>query len=524
MPSLSLQTRWVSAQADNQVASTAIAVGPRGFKSALQSLINFLIKHEVRANIWLKLPKDDAWWTDVLRYGQQAAGCTIYALSKQDGGPLSLPIENSAASFRSITIEQDNELKREYLCLVVADNFASALLAARSPAGSAPDKRNLSLYSTTSGTTVSAIASGLKQVVEYSIETQQASQQLAQSDDETLDSTVSDALLANHAMLSQWSRYFPEALSERNHWPLSEAYLSWQLEFQESLRAQAAACRSAEKSTQGDAFQSLSSDFLAQAGQELQAPLTTIKTALTLLGSPALKLTQRQRYLEMIAAQCDRQKSLIDSVIQLLQLQTTESKAAQPIQLADLIPGIVSTYQPIAEERGIMLAYTVPPNLATVSGVESDLKEVLIHLINNSIQVTPKNGRVWVAATPYDAHFIALTVKDSGAGMPRSETYKLFEAFYRQPVTNTANAQNSSLGYAGVGLGLTLTQHLVKRIGGTISAESEPDKGTTLQVLLPIHRLAHPHSRPHHSRTALASTSESRTGSFTDSLVGAPAQ
>jgi len=500
MPSLSLQTRWVSSQSDTQGPSSAIAVGPRGFKSALQSLINFLIEHEVRANLWLKLPKDDAWWADIWQYGQKAAGCTIYALGKQDGMPSGDATENLAASFRAITIEQDSELKREYLCVAVADNFAGALLAARMPAGlPSTDKRNLKLYSTISSRTVFAVSQGLKQVVEQSVAIQssapdgadQGSAQTTPSQTTPSQTTpsqtqpsqtpvVSDALLASHAMLSQWNRYFPDSLLSRNGWPLSEAYLSWQLRFQEDLRSQLAACRSAEKTGETTLLRSLSTDFLSQAGQELQAPLTTIKTALTLLGSSALKLAQRQRYLEMISTQCDRQKSLIDSIIQLLQIQTTDTLTSQPIQLSDLIPGIVSTYQPIAEERGIMLAYTVPPNLAPVSGIESELKDVLIHILSNGIQATPRNGRVWVEASPHDAQFIALTVKDSGAGMSKTDTAKLFDPFFRQSIIQGQEA--------GVGLGLTLAQQLITRTGGRISADSEPDRGTTLKILLPIYR------------------------------------
>ena len=510
MPSLSLQTHWVSAQADSQIASNAIAVGPRGFKAALQSLVRFLIEHEVRANVWVKLPKDDAWWTDIWEYGQQAAGCTIYALGKSDCVPEHSSSRHLAASLRAITIEQDSELKREYLCMVVADNFVGGVLAARVPTGTpCPEKRNLKLYSTLNSGTVSAVAQGIKQIVERSIEAQSKAPQklpltasatgleetspekaLEKTLEEALTATqiadnrrmsnLSDALLASHAMLSQWDRFFPPALSARQDWPLTEAYVSWQMQCQEDLRSQLSICRSAEKSNENTPFKSISTDFLSQAGQELQAPLTTIKTALTLLGSPALKLTQRQRYLEMISNQCDHQKSLIDSIIQLLQLQTEQNVATSPIQLADLIPGIVSTYQPIAEEKGIMLAYTVPPNLSPVSGVESELKEILIHLINNSIQATSQEGRVWVSAAPHNAHFIALTVKDSGSGLSKSDTARLFEAFYRQPATSGQEA--------GVGLGLTLAQHLVKRIGGSISADSEPDKGTTIELLLPIHR------------------------------------
>jgi signal transduction histidine kinase len=166
----------------------------------------------------------------------------------------------------------------------------------------------------------------------------------------------------------------------------------------------------------------------------------------------------------------------------LLKAQTTAALTPRAIQLADMIPGIVSTYQPIAEERGIMLAHTIPAHLTEVLSVESELKEVVIQLINNGIQITPKGGRVWVSAAPHNANFVALTVQDSGVGLSKTDTAKLFDAFYHNP--------SSSEGTLGSGLGLTLVQQLVNRMGGSISVESEFGQGTTFKILLPTRSTA----------------------------------
>jgi two-component system, OmpR family, phosphate regulon sensor histidine kinase PhoR len=526
MSPLSLQSHLVSLRPQ----SSAVLVDPRGFKTALQSLTKFLIAHQIPATLWLKLPKDDVWWKDIWQYAQQAAGCTIYTLGEQ----IATPPDNLAASLRSIAIEQDAELKREYLCLAIADNFVGTLLAARVPSGlPTPDKRNLKLYCSTSGHTVAALAGGLRAIIESGLSVDSVDSQpsakntdsvaaqlapdlapnlapdltadLAASDlapdlaaaeattdnigddigdgiDGSLDSSaplLSDQQLASKAVLSQWERCFPASLTSQETLPYTDAFLTWQLQFQEDLRSQISTYRTATTATKDDASRdlyALSPDFLAQASQELQSPLTTIKTALTLLGAPTLKMAQRQRYLEMISAQCDRQKSLITSVIDLLQMQTAATAVPQPLQLADMIPGIVSTYQPIAEERGIMLAYTVPPNLAQILGVGAELKQVVIHLIQNGIQTTPQGGRVWVAAAPHDASFIALTVQDSGAGITKTDSDRLFEAFYR----------GAGSGEAGSGLELALVQQLVRRMGGSVSVESAPNKGTTFKILLPV--------------------------------------
>jgi two-component system, OmpR family, phosphate regulon sensor histidine kinase PhoR len=541
MPSLSLQTHV----ADKLPQLSAIPVDPRGFKSALRLLINFLIAHDVQATLWLKLPKDEAWWSDVWEYGKQRAGCTVYSLGTQIGSPPN----TLAAKLRPIDIAQDADLKREYLCMAVADNFVCTLLAVRIPAeaSNSVEKRTLKLYCSTAGPMVMAVAAGIKQIVESSLERQEIPMLPKVQDEQSLKEAVATAVsaeplaavpvdsvpnlagtpassvspsfagsladplvsppfagsladplvdplappladpladktlsLIGHAVLSDWDSLFPSEVLHLAGLPLGDAYLLWQLQFQEELRSQLATSRSAAK-PEFSATQFLSDDFLAQAGQELQSPLTTIKTALTLLASPTLKITQRQRYLEMIATACDRQKALINSVVKLLRLQTSAPAAPQALQLADFLPGIVSTYQPIAKEDGIMLAYNVPTSLKEVLSIESDLKEVVIQLIKHGIQTTSKDGRVWVSAVPQGDKSVELTIQTSKtSGTAKSDPVKFFDAFYHQP--------DSSSDDPGVGLELPLVKQLVNRMGSSILVESTPSRGLAFKILLPTHR------------------------------------
>ncbi|MBE9060087.1 ATP-binding protein [cf. Phormidesmis sp. LEGE 11477] len=485
MSSLSLLARTVNLPSSPE----AIAVDPKGFKAALQSFIQFLIVHQVRATLWLKLPKDDAWWQDIWQYAQQAAGCTIYSLGEQTGDPP----DTLAASLRPIPIEQTVELKREYLCLAVCDQFVGSLVAARMPPGTAVlDKRTLRLYGSTSLSTIAALSANIKAIIESNLSVPPSVSGPESSPESSPDTALnpspestSEKDIAGAAALSQWERYFPETLWTQGPLPLSEAFLTWQMQHQEDLRSQINESRGLHSDKGKDkadsasrescrTAQSINADFLRQAREELQSPLTTIKTALTLLSSPTLKLTQRQRYREMIVAQCDRQTNLVNGIIELLQLQTTPSPQPQPISLSELLPGIVSIYQPIAQERNIMLAYTVPDQLATVLGVEAELKQVVVHLIKNSIQRTAKGGRVWVSAVPEAEDFIVLTVQDSGSHIPKVEINRLFEAFHPSAEHGTAN------------LDLTLVQQLVQRIGGGILVESPLDQDTLFKVRLPI--------------------------------------
>ena len=122
-----------------------------------------------------------------------------------------------------------------------------------------------------------------------------------------------------------------------------------------------------------------------------------MKTALTLLNSPNLKPPQRQRYMDLLIKECDRQSSLIGSLLDLVNLdQMAGRETLQPISLFDIVPGVVSTYQPLALEKGIMLAYTLPEQLPPVLCFKPWLKQIAINLLHNSIKFTPRGGQVWV--------------------------------------------------------------------------------------------------------------------------------
>ncbi len=215
---------------------------------------------------------------------------------------------------------------------------------------------------------------------------------------------------------------------------------------------------------------------IAHLMQELCTPLTNIKTALKLLESPVLKQAQRQRYLGLIRGECDRQNLLISGVTRLLAInRTPDPSEIVPIQLSQIIPGIVSTYQPLAEEKGVRLGYTVPDNLPPIICIETWLRQLAIDLLHNGIKYTPDGGQVFVQAST-QGEFIQLEFRDTGIGIPPAEIPKIFNRFYR--VRSLPNDR-------GAGLGLTVVQNILVRCGGSISVTSQVGVGSKFRVLLP---------------------------------------
>jgi two-component system, OmpR family, phosphate regulon sensor histidine kinase PhoR len=214
--------------------------------------------------------------------------------------------------------------------------------------------------------------------------------------------------------------------------------------------------------------------------QELSAPISNIKTALKLLESPVLKPPQRQRYLELIRRECDRQNSLINGASRLLALERERARSGiEALQLAQILPGIVSTYQPLAEEKGVRLGYTVPDNLPIIYCVEMWLRQIAIELLHNGIKYTPQGGQVFVQAIARGDD-VCLEFRDTGIGIATTEISKIFDRFYR--VRTGADEHDR-----GAGLGLTIVKNILLRCGGSISVASEVGSGSRFRVILPTH-------------------------------------
>ncbi len=223
----------------------------------------------------------------------------------------------------------------------------------------------------------------------------------------------------------------------------------------------------------------LKDEFLGLVSQELRTPLTNMKTALSLIQSPALKPPQRQRYLKVLSDECDRQGSLVNGLVNLIHLdQNLDATELQPLQLAEVVPGLASTYQPIAQEKGIMLAYTVPSDLPLVSCHSAGLKQIVINLIDNSIKFTSLGGQVWIRARA-QGEYVQLEFRDTGVGIPQQDVPRIFDRFYR-----VRSLQDDP---GGIGLGLSIVQRLLLRCGGSVTVRSKVGEGSTFTVLLPVY-------------------------------------
>ncbi|MBD1915967.1 MULTISPECIES: ATP-binding protein [Cyanophyceae] len=475
-----------------------VQVKPKGFKAILQSMVEFLEAHDIQAHLLVKLPVGDPWNEDVLRYGQGLAlPHRVLRFARPDAEALGLG--NDVV----VPLPDSHTWRGDYFVVVQSESFAAMLLAHRlQPLSATPTGERqrltegqrdpedddeasppleeatarssyLSVCCSVNPDLVATVVSAIRRQIDQGLGTANAGLDLA-------------------TLTQQWPQLRPTQSLTPAYLSLVDRWLNWQLTRQEHLRQSASTYRRQALSMSSLSSQNevlintlrLKDDFLNTVGQELRTPLTTIKTALTLLDSPHLKPPQRQRYMEMISHECDRQSALISGVLNLLQMETSVSQTQlAPLNLSETVPPVVSTYQPLAAEKGIMLAYTIPRQVPPVLCPDSWLRQVMIHLLNNSLKYTLSGGQVWVTASS-TADYAEIEVRDTGTGISASDLPHIFEQFYRGRNLPPAETE-------GAGLGLSIVRQLLLYCGGTVVARSQPGEGTTLVVRLPIH-----HRRP----------------------------
>lgn len=300
----------------------------------------------------------------------------------------------------------------------------------------------------------------------------------------------SQASIAVEALLRYWTQLFitPGALSPETE--LLNQWLMRQFQRQEGLWRRLSSYRKQVEQAETHQLQHeelmnairLKDEFLGMVVQELRTPLTNMKTALSLLGSASLKPPQRHRYIQLLNTECDRQSSLIRGLLDLSQIEQAGDQAMQPLILSEIVPGVVSTYQSLAQEKEISLTYSIPDELPPVSCLIPWLRQILVNLLHNSIKCTGNGGRIWVRAKR-QGDYLQVDVQDTGVGIAISEIPKIFNRFYR---VRSQGVEDTS----GAGLGLTIVQQLLLRCGGSITVNSRQGQGSTFAVLLPIYVVA----------------------------------
>lgn len=216
----------------------------------------------------------------------------------------------------------------------------------------------------------------------------------------------------------------------------------------------------------------------ADIAHELRTPLTNIQGYLEAILDGVVQPDPET--ISSLHAQTVHLSRLVDDLRLLsvaeagaLRLETT------PDDLASVARETTASFEPRAADLGISLDFAAEAGLPRVELDRTRMRQVVANLIENALQHTPRGGNVCVEIERDGPATVALSISDTGAGIPADELHRIFDQFYR-----VDPSRNRSTG--GAGLGLTIVKRLVEAHGGTLSVSSEPGHGASFRVMLPI--------------------------------------
>jgi len=219
----------------------------------------------------------------------------------------------------------------------------------------------------------------------------------------------------------------------------------------------------------------IKSDFLANMSHEIRTPLNGIIGFSKLLEKTRLNKRQHE-YLNTIESSSSSLLTIINDILDFSKIEAGKLVLdSAPVHLRDITDEVLTMLAPEAHKKGIELAALVYQDVPyEIMGDPARLKQVLTNLINNAIKFTEAGSvivRIMIEEELNEKVALKVTVTDTGIGLTKEQQKGLFNAFTQADASTTRR-------FGGTGLGLVISQHLVKHMHGEIGVESESGSGS----------------------------------------------
>lgn len=232
----------------------------------------------------------------------------------------------------------------------------------------------------------------------------------------------------------------------------------------------------------------LKSAFLSNMSHEIRTPMNAILGFSTLLSDPTVTEEERLEFLKIIRERGNDLMRIMDDIIDIAKIEAGQIKIEiKDCPVNNLLSSIYLTINEVRKKNlksgiDLRLKQFSPDKDFTILTDGNRLKQILTNLLENALKFTEKGFIEFGYTFKTGSHtnpMIEFFVRDSGIGIPREKHGMIFERFRQADDTNTRK-------YGGTGLGLTICKNLVQLLNGEIKLESEPGKGTTFFVSLPL--------------------------------------
>ncbi|MEW6025308.1 MAG: heavy metal sensor histidine kinase [Pseudomonadota bacterium] len=218
------------------------------------------------------------------------------------------------------------------------------------------------------------------------------------------------------------------------------------------------------------------SRFSGDIAHELRTPLQILRGEAEIVLSKESANADYRACIESAVDEYDRLSRMVDDLLFLARSEQPDAHLdKQKLDVRQEVIAVFDFYQAMADEQGITLTCLGEGQILADSSL---LRRALGNLVANALRHTPDGGRLTVDIQPQPDHMVAITVSDTGHGIPPEDLPHVLERFYRADAARPRQGQ-------GTGLGLAIVQSIMQLHGGAISIRSEIDRGTAVTLTFP---------------------------------------
>ncbi|MBI5958217.1 MAG: hybrid sensor histidine kinase/response regulator [Chloroflexi bacterium] len=230
-----------------------------------------------------------------------------------------------------------------------------------------------------------------------------------------------------------------------------------------------------------EALNRMKDEFIRMATHDLRNPLNVILGYTEVVGRLDIAESHqpmRNDALQAIRQNIQKMRGLVTDILDVAQVETGTGLTFSTLSLKTFLEKCLADFYIVAQQKQIKLIFNAPDSSTEITVDEHYMTRVVDNLVSNAIKYTPSGGEVTISACA-DIDYATIEITDTGIGIAEDDLMHLFDAFYR-----ASHVQHEDI--EGSGLGLAIVKTIVEKHSGLITVKSEPGKGSTFSIRLPL--------------------------------------